>query len=89
MCSMLCCLVNIDYGAPDDNDYDLVAIYTQFGHSAAIVDAHYSIQGTNAFSTVSHISIQSMQYVFACWHACLCCSCSNKQENEQRPLEED
>ena len=89
MCSMLCCLANTDYGAPDDDDYDLVSIHAQFTHSAAIADAHYGIQGTNALSTVSHTSVRSMQCVSTHWHACLGCSHSNEQENEQRPLEED
>jgi len=89
MCSMLCCLAGTDYGASDDNDHDLAAIHGQFGHSASIANTHYGIQGTNTLSIVSHTSVRSMQRVSAHWHACLGCSRTHIQENEQRPSEED
>ena len=74
MCSMLCCLAGTDFGAPDEDDHDLAAIHSQFGHSAVVADAHYGIQGTNALPTISHTSVRSMQRVSARWHKSLGCS---------------
>ncbi|KAF8549160.1 hypothetical protein OG21DRAFT_627578 [Imleria badia] len=74
MCSMLCCLAGTDYGVADEDDHDLAAIHSQFGHSGSVADAHYGIQGTNALNAISHTSVRSMQRVSTRWHACLDCS---------------
>lgn len=89
MCSMLCCLAGTDFGTPDEDDHDLVAIHSQFGHSGVVADAHYGIQGTNALPMISHTSVRSMQRVSARWHASLCCSHPNLPEKLGDPNPED
>ncbi|KAH0827764.1 hypothetical protein J3R83DRAFT_3378 [Lanmaoa asiatica] len=65
MCSMLCSLSGMDYGAPDPDDHDLLSIHSQFGHSSVVANAHYGIQGTNALATILHTTVQPMQQVSA------------------------
>ncbi|KAH0825908.1 hypothetical protein J3R83DRAFT_7662 [Lanmaoa asiatica] len=89
MCSMLCCLAGTDYGVADEDDHDLAAIHSQFGHSAVIADAHYGIQGTNALTTISHTSVRSMQRVSTRWHACLGCSHPHLLENVNESKDQD
>ena len=89
MCSMLCCLARADFATPDDDDHDLAAIHAQFGHSAAVADAHYGIQGTNALSMVSHTAVRSMQRVSTKWHACLGISTPGSSNNSDALSERD
>lgn len=71
MCSILCCIARTDFGAPDQDDQDLIAIHSQFGHSSAVAQAHYGIQNTNALAEVSHTAVCHMQRVSSRWHQCL------------------
>ncbi|KAH0826845.1 hypothetical protein J3R83DRAFT_4377 [Lanmaoa asiatica] len=89
MCSMLCCLARADFGMPDEDDHDLAAIHAQFGHSAAVADAHYGIQGTNALSLVSHTAVRSMQRVSIKWHVCLGIAASTPSSDADTSLEKD
>ena len=49
MCSMLCSLTQMDFGAPDSDNHKLSTIHTQFSHLVTIAGAHYGIQGTMPF----------------------------------------
>ncbi|KAI9452391.1 hypothetical protein HD554DRAFT_827680, partial [Boletus coccyginus] len=89
MCSMLCCLAGTDYGVADEDDHDLAAIHSQFGHSAVVADAHYGIQGTNALTAISHTSVRSMQRVSARWHVCLECSHPHLLETASESRDQD
>ena len=89
MCSMLCCLTGMDFGIPDEDDHDLAAIHSQFGHSAVVADAHYGIQGVNMLPMISHTSVWSMQWVSARWHTSLGCSHPHLLDNAGDPSPQD
>ncbi|KAH7908979.1 hypothetical protein BJ138DRAFT_1103052 [Hygrophoropsis aurantiaca] len=68
MCTMLVNIAKVDFGRPEPDDTDLVAIHDMFAHSQSVANAHYALQVTDALPSISHTAVAQMQRVSHRWH---------------------